>query len=1378
MQPFVEEPSLKHEVPQPLLRKHLSLSVFFLILASSAGCIIQAVIAWRNDLTLPSLYALLTWLAAFSLIALLRPKTARKGLLALYVSMVVAHSITLAESPPGPQVEVILVSVQIALGTIASLVILNMPLRDPQMPRDVISPLWSKPTFEFRSPEDDLTLWQFLSVSWMAPLIALGKERQLNDEDIWFLPYVFQHSILHDAFRETEGSVLGRLIRANIIDIVLLGLFGVIDLVANLALPILLQQLLQAMENPSSPRSAAITYAALSLVVRMVAAQNGIFSLWYGRRCYERSRGEMITMLYEKTLRRKMIGIHEGKAESEDSTLDETAEEHQETTQPEKASWYTRLFGTKRKATEVHPKARSKESASMGKVLNLLRGDAYEVAQRFWEVQSLFAKPLSVIFSIVLVWRMLGWPCLIGVLTILISQVLNIASARQLLKWERKRRVATDIKLQKVSQFVEAIRHLRWYGWQDTWQDEILAARQKELGIRIVTGLWNILIAITMELGGGLFPVGAFYGYTILAGKPLRVDVAFPALQIFTILEANLRELPDLITVILNAQVAMKRIQDFMDEPEMQQSWTSPGTEEEASTKPYSDDTVQQHPVSEGNAEGDDATNGKTATQMQLTASNASFAWPGAHKTVLTNVSLSFSPGLTVIYGAVGAGKTALLQALLGEMDLTSGELHRQNRMVGYCAQTPWLQSMSIRDNILFSAPFDESRYHEVLDACALTADLKNFKHGDHSYIGENGVGLSGGQRARVALARAIYSTAEILLLDDPVSALDHQTAEFIVKNCLTGRLTKDRTVILVTHRVELCNGLATQIIEVKQGRIQLLNPGTSDWVEDTGGIDAEQETRVGSKSNGIAVDAEKFIEEEHRAHGGVQSRIYWEYIKAGKLKTWTLLVIVLATFRMIDIAQSWYLKQWGEAYDKPVEIVDFQGPLDSLPSPEDDVRPWLLGYAILALVRASVFLLFRLCMLILVYFTGQRMFRDVMQRITHSTFRFYDITPVGRLMNRLTSDINTIDGNISGQFQAAAMFTISWISSLVVIGSITPIFLAFSFALTAAFILIFLRFLPTSQSLRRLEMVSLSPLMSNFGALVQGLTTVRAFCAQHRFQKRVIEVTDNFQKMDHFYWSLQAWLMYRFDALSACSTLALTLIAIYTGVSAGLTAFVLIAATQLVNATHALCRTYGQLQMDFVSVERVVELLHLEQEPTGTIDPPAWWPTQSGDIIFDNVTLRYAPHLEPSLIDVSLRIPAGSTTAVIGRTGSGKSTLATALLATILPSSGSITIDDISLASVNKQALRERVTFVAQDPVLFPGTMRQNLDPMNEYTDDECESVLEKVAGRFTWTLEFNIEPGGRNLSQGQRQLIGLARTILRRSSIIVLDEVGTFSS
>ena len=669
-----------------------------------------------------------------------------------------------------------------------------------------------------------------------------------------------------------------------------------------------------------------------------------------------------------------------------------------------------------------------------------LLGCALNLLCRFWEAESLITKPIGLVVSVVLIWRLIGWPCLFGVVTVLLAQAINALITKALLGWERRRRKATDIKLQKISQFVEAIRHLRWYGWQDFWQEQIMIARQHELNLRIVTRLWSIMISFTNTFASGMFPVAAFYAYTVWANQPLRIDIAFPALQLFGMLQNSLHEIPRLITVLLNAKVAVDRIEDFMSEP----------------------DKVQTHHTMDSRG-------------SEIILRNASFAWPGTPQPVLRNINLQVASGLTVICGKVAAGKTALLQALLGELDEIGGEVCVPDGMIAYCAQTPWLQSMSIRENILFSSPFEAARYWQVLEACALNPDLEAFKHGDLSNIGENGIGLSGGQRARVALARAVYSRAKIVLLDDPLSALDHQTAESIVRKCLGGDLMAERNVILVTHRTDLCRALASRTVEIVDGTARFVDNVTVHSPNICNILYAD------SSSNGNqqrhepedqAIVPEKFMEEEKRAHGGVKFSVYWEYIKAGKIRWWVVMMVILTIHRIVTIGETWFLKQWGEAYSRPVEHISTQ-PFDNLPSPEDDIRPWLLGFFILAASQSAIFFISECSMLVIVYSAGKKMFADIMGRVSHATFRFYDVTPVGRLMNRMTSDIGTVDGDISRQFEDVAHSMIKWASSIVIIASVTPVFLIVSFILTASFVWIFLHFLPTSQSLRRLEVCS-----------------------------------------------------------------------------------------------------------------------------------------------------------------------------------------------------------------------------------------------------------------------------------------------------------------
>ncbi|KAL9010787.1 MAG: hypothetical protein Q9173_004315, partial [Seirophora scorigena] len=1220
-----------------------------------------------------------------------------------------------------PSLIVLLRGCEILAALLSIFFILCMPLRDPDLPIDGIGPAFEKPDHRLRSPEDNLTLWQFMSVSWMSSLISVGSERQLNSEDVWELSFEFQHRLLHEKFRELSGSVVRRLLAANGIDLLILLVLGIVEATSNLAEPILLQQLLRAMEDGLAPRSKAVTFALSSLGVRLVACQSSVFSLWFSRRSYERSRGEMITMLYEKTLSRKIIGELAVSDKStrtgedlndavpgSDMPLEGSESRLKKAQGPLKAVGRFLKINSWRKPADKKPQ----QPASIGKIYNLMRNDVYEVAQRFWEFPSVVRIPLSLILSVVLVWKLIGWPCLFGILTVAVAQSINAVVTRILLRFERKRRAATDQKLKKTTQYVGAIRHLRWYGWQDVWRERIMQARQQELRLFIVTGLLRALINFFNFLASDLFPVAAFYAYTILAGKPLRIDIAFPALQLFNMLENSLQAVPNLITVLLNAKIAVDRIEDFMGEPD----------------------------------KDDPMVRSKFQRHQQIKLQDASFAWPGTSHQVLQDLSVEFPVGLTVVCGKVAAGKTALLQALLGELEWQKGLAILPDDSVGYCAQTPWLQSMNIRENIIFTSPYEEGRYRKVLEACALTPDLAAFKDGDLTNIGENGTGLSGGQKARVALARAVYSPAKILFLDDPLSALDQQTAETIVHKCLCGPLVEARTVVLVTHRTALCKHLAKQVIEVLEGRARVLDLDAMPVTELSKVVSSESTEEVRGEDDEAGAP-EKFMEDEKRAHGGVKVAVYWEYVKAGKLRWWAMLIVIVALHRFVGVGETWFLKAWGEAYDGPQEGAA-SGLFNDLPSPEVNVRPWLLGFSLLAIIQAAVWGIWQCFMILITYTAGRRMFMDVMKRVSHATFRFYDVTPVGRLMNRLTSDIGTVDGNITSQFEYLAYLVIAWISSVVVIASVTPVFLAFSLSLTAIFVLIFRRFLPTSQSLRRLEMVSLSPLMSNFGALLDGLTTVRGR------------------------WSLQAWLMYRFDALSAISSFLLTLLALYTGLTPGLTAFVLIAASNFVRHTHKICKSYGQLQMDFVSVERVVELLHLEQEPPGTVDPPAWWPSSSGGIVFENVTIRYAPHLEPSLSNISLRIPAGSTIALLGRTGSGKSTLALSLLAIMKPETGRILIDNIDISTVNTQTLRNRITFLPQDPHLFPGTIHTNLDPLSEHPASHCAAILARVAPTQPWTLNTPISASSSNLSLGQRQLIALARAVLRKSAVVILDE------
>lgn len=1346
------------------------------------------------------------------------PRTVPVPVLVVDTALVLIELLVLVVLPsaaPSGWPQVLVWAAGVCLPLVSVVLMLNMPMRDPLLDRSGIGKPFAEPSFNVRSPEDVITLWQWMTVSWLAPLIKIGYKRQLHNEDVWSLAYEFQHGRLHVLFRDLSGTVLTRLLKANGLDLVITTCLGVLETSIDLVEPILLKQLLGALNSGQPNVRAAIVYAGITLFNRLVRAQSGVFSTWFQRRSYERSRGELITMIHEKTLRRKAFtfpGDHGSPQEpaepptsegiSTSTTLTDNgssngddANSTSSSTEPDSRlqklkrlvrRGYTMLNPPEREPAPAAPSPPG-GPASTGKILNLLRNDAYEVAQRFWEAANLTTKPLILVVSLVLLWRILGLASLSGMLVLLACMAINVLLTRVLLHIERVRRDITDTRLQRTSQFVESIRHLRWYDWQDAWLAKIMESRHAELKRRVQSNIALNVISAVNNLGAYLFPVVGFWAYTLLGKRPLTVDVAFPALNLFSMLQTNLRELPELVTVLLNARVALGRIEAFMLEPEKEDLDADLGNGQALEGPP-----------------GD----------LEIVMRDASFSWPGSDKKVLRDVSARFGPGLTMVCGKVGIGKTALLQAILGELDQHGGERTVPREMIGYCAQTPWLESMSIRENVLFSAVYDKARFEQVIDACCLRDDLDRFRSKDLTLLGENGVGLSGGQRARVALARAIYSQARILLLDDPIAALDHHTATGIVQNLFADKnspLTAGRLIILVTHRVDIVTPFAYQVVEVvDRGHVAAFDRKELENNE-------EELEHLAEIANTVAPqpDAEtqpvpdKFIEDERRVHGGVLASVYWQYVKAGKLRWWATLIGLFILFRAVRVTYFWFLKEWGEQYTRghgsiynlraglgddadqlqhatPSQNI-FQWGASSrnkswldlghyLPRPDTDVRPWILWFLILSLAQVFTSSMSDTALLIIVYKAARSLFEDAMRRVSNATFRFYDVTPVGRLMNRLTSDMGAVDSQIAAKLMNVTWYSVGWLSSVAVISTATTPFLVISITMTGVFVLIFNRFLPSSQSLRRLETVSLSPLMSNFGTLVEGLTTVRAFRAEPHFQDRVIATTDSFQKMDHFFWSLQAWLQYRFDLISALSTFTLTLTAIVSGLSSGTVGFVLASAANFVKSTHSLCRKYGDLQMQFVSVERVIELLSLEQEPRGSVVPPAAWPVYGDDIVFDNVTLRYAPGLDPVLHNVSLTIPGGANVAVTGRTGSGKSTLALSLLGTLHPdlgTGGSIRIGAVDLSDVDKHALRRNITFVAQDPVLFPGTLRDNLDPLGEGDEVERAVVLERVLGRSgSFTLDSRVDGGGKNLSQGQRQLVGLGRAMLRRSPVVIMDE------
>jgi ABC-type multidrug transport system fused ATPase/permease subunit len=531
-----------------------------------------------------------------------------------------------------------------------------------------------------------------------------------------------------------------------------------------------------------------------------------------------------------------------------------------------------------------------------------------------------------------------------------------------------------------------------------------------------------------------------------------------------------------------------------------------------------------------------------------------------------------------------------------------------------------------------------------------------------------SGIGLSGGQRARVALARALYSRAGILIVDDPLAALDHATAKGIVEKCFSGqsRLLKERTVVLATHRVSLVQRVAVQCVQILNGNAIVSSTESLNQYPVLQDMEAEspQTRRSEGPKTGQDIAPQQFMEDEKRQHGGIKAKVFWIFFKAGRL-WWAFLLSMLILSRVFGIAEQWFFKAWGESYGETTSSEDprFHGQAKAsvangdinqhlslrtkfqLPDPTKNLAIWIGILLFVSLGRSFSSGLYALSQVTAIRATTRNMFIQVMNRISNATFRYYDVTPTGRIMNRITSDIDML--NIALDYFGSTVYSASFFGfSILAIAAVSPVFFCFAVICMIVFTMVFMQYLPASRSLKRMEASSLSPLYGLFGELLSdhgaGLLTVRAFHVQEAFCSRTVAILDEYQAYGHFSSSLQIWLTYRYDMISAFSTLFLTGTALATDLSPGLTAFLLLNTTNLINSTHMLCSRFGGLQAEFVSVERVVELLDIEEEPVGAIHPPAAWPQIGSTIIFDNVTIRYAANLDPSLRNVSLTIPGG----------------------------------------------------------------------------------------------------------------------------------------
>ena len=683
---------------------------------------------------------------------------------------------------------------------------------------------------------------------------------------------------------------------------------------------------------------------------------------------------------------------------------------------------------------------------------------------------------------------------------------------------------------------------------------------------------------------------------------------------------------------------------------------------------------------------------------------------------------------------------------------------------VAFVSQTAFLQHASIRDNILFGEKFEESRYKKVLRQCALVKDLSVWTDGDRTEIGEKGISLSGGQKQRVALARAVYSRAKTVLLDDCLSAVDSHTAKHLYHKCLLGDLMIGRTVILVTHHVKLCLLRAEFIVKMDNGAVsecgytgelqerQILHElvGEDESMENANEAEAIEE--IGTEiEEDIDLDnvkeAKKLIEEEASEEGHVKFKVYKTYFYAcGGWLFWGTAIATFAIARFLIVVQSYWIRTWASAYAQAgddsfgvrtyeitqhtqVDLPIYYAPLKfanalagNIPT-QSILQPWIASkgepvnvdyYIGIYVLFCAIFWVFDIAKFIIAYigsiYGAQVLFHEMLDRIVHAPMRFFDTTPVGRILNRFGKDIATIDTELARNSMVLFETICAVIAAAVVMISVTPLFLFAGFfackcgslmiivavlsltdcmhiPIAVLYVIIGKMYLQVSRDFQRLSSVSRSPIYSHFSETLIGVSTIRAYGAQARFMQEMWYHLDQYTSPFYLLWMSNRWLYCRIEMTGSIFTLAAGIFILlqFGTIDAGLAGLSLVFSRSFLEGLYWFVRVYTQVEMDLNSVERVQEYLEIEQEPPYIIDdhqPPAAWPT-TGSVEVKDLVISYAADLEPVIKGISFNIHPHEKVGIVGRTGSGKSTLALSLFRFVDPISGYVKVDGIDITEV-----------------------------------------------------------------------------------------------
>ncbi|XP_037884224.1 multidrug resistance-associated protein 1 isoform X17 [Glossina fuscipes] len=1056
-----------------------------------------------------------------------------------------------------------------------------------------------------------------------------------------------------------------------------------------------------------------------------------------------------------------------------------------------------------RKALVISNTAR-KES-TVGEIVNLMAVDAQRFMDLTTYLNMLWSAPLQIALALYFLWELLGPSVLAGLAVMIILIPLNGVIANRIKTYQIRQMKYKDDRVKLMNEVLSGIKVLKLYAWEPSFEKKVLEIRDKEIATLKSTAYLNASTSFLWSCAPFLVSLVTFATYVLIdENNVLDATKTFVSLSLFNILRFPLTMLPMLISNMVQTQVSVNRINKFMNSEEL-----DPNNVQHDSTKP--------HP---------------------LIIENGSFSW-GDDESTLKNINIEVKKNtLCAIVGTVGSGKSSILQSFLGEMDKISGIVNTVGS-IAYVPQQAWIQNATFRENILFGKPYDRRRYNRVINACALKPDIDILSAGDLTEIGEKGINLSGGQKQRISLARAVYNNADIYLLDDPLSAVDSHVGKHIFEEVIgPGGILANKTRILVTHGITFLpqtdniyvmklgeiseNGTYQDLLnkrgdfsdfllqhiqegneevenldEIKlhlEGNLQseelkdrfqkAITLARTESLSDAVSVHSLESTstvrrrKLERESSEISINSinsrtklnieeqGKLIETEKSQTGGVEFAVYKHYIKSVGVFLSMATLLLNFIFQAFQIGSNLWLTRWSN--DKRVEH-------------DTSLRDMYLGvYGAFGFGQAIFSYGISLFPYLGALHAATVLHQNLLLNILRMSLQFFDTTPVGRILSRFSKDLESVDQALPIIIDEGIYCAFEVLATIVVISISTPIFLAV--IIPIAFLYYFAQrfYVATSRQLMRLESVSRSPIYSHFGETITGVSTIRAYAVQDRFIDESDNKVDKNQVCKYPSLIANRWLAIRLEMVGNLIILFASLFAVLGGQSnPGLVGLSVSYALQVTQTLNWLVRMSSDIETNIVAVERIKEYGETKQEApweVETLKLPRNWPNE-GRVVFENFKVRYREGLDLVLKGISFTINGGEKVGIVGRTGAGKSSLTLSLFRIIEAAGGRILIDDVDISTLGLHTLRSRLTIIPQDPVLFSGSLRINLDPFEVKKDEEIWKALElshlKV---FVKTLpaglNHEISEGGENLSVGQRQLVCLARALLRKTKVLILDE------